>query len=77
VSKRQKRYERILKIPKDYRYEELVKVLEDVGYTLDTGSRGSHAVYRKPNSNTLTIPRTSPVKSYIIKSVLKEISELL
>lgn len=76
MSKRQKLYARILSMPKDLRYEELEKAILDCGYTLDH-TTGSHAIFTKPGCSTLTIPRKSPVKSYLIKHALDEIGDCL
>lgn len=76
MSRKEKLYQRILNLPKDLRFEELDKVLIACGYSLDR-TNGSHAVYTKINCNTLTIPRVTPVKSYLIRQVLTEIGEIL
>ncbi len=76
MSKKEKLYQRILGLPKDLRYEELDKVLIACGYELDR-TNGSHAVYIKLDCNSLTIPRVTPVKSYLIRQVLMEIGEIL
>lgn len=60
---------RLLDLPKDLRFDELEKILLWSGYTLDR-TRGSYAMYVKAGYPTLTIPISSPVKSYLIKQVL-------
>ena len=76
MSKKEKLYQRILRLPKDLRFEELDKVLTACGYELDR-TNGSHAVYMKLDCNPLTIPRVNPVKSYLIRQVLTEIGDIL
>jgi len=76
MTKKEKLYRRILSKPKDLRFEELEKVLLDCGYQLDHQS-GSHCVYTRPDSYPLTIPKKTPVKSYLIDQVLESISDFL
>ncbi len=80
MSKKQKLYKRILEKPKDFRFNELVKVIQDCGYTLDNVN-GSHYIYIHQDLQTLTIPNKTPVKSYLIDQVLdivrNELEELL
>lgn len=76
MSKRKKLYQRILNRPKDLRFDELEKIILNCGYTLNR-IKGSHAIYTKPNYETLTIPRKYPVKSYLIDYVLNSIGDCL
>ena len=76
MSKKKKLYQRILDKPKDLRFEELEKAVMDCGYILDH-TTGSHAIYTKPDSVTLTIPHKTPVKSYLIDQVLNVIGDCL
>ena len=76
MSKKQKLYQRLKDKPKNLRFAELEKIILDCGYVLDHTS-GSHAIYTKPNSITLTIPRKTPVKSYLIYQVLNAIEDCL
>ncbi|MEN4012124.1 MAG: type II toxin-antitoxin system HicA family toxin [Bellilinea sp.] len=76
MSKREKLYQRILSKPKDLRFQELKKVLLDCGYQLDHHT-GSHVIFTKAGCNALSIPDSTPVKSYLIKQVLAEIGECL
>lgn len=76
MTKKEKLLKRILGLPKDLRYDELDKILLASGYILER-TRGSHAIYTKAGANTLTIPRKSPVKSYLIEQVLEEIGDTL
>ena len=76
MSKRKKLYQRILSKPKDLRFDELEKVILNCGYTLNR-VKGSHTIYTKPDHETLTIPRKTPVKSYLIDYVLNRIEDCL
>lgn len=76
MSKKEKLFQRILGLPKDLRFDELDKMLVACGYELDR-TNGSHAVYIKENCISLTIPRVTPVKSYLIRQVLTEIGDIL
>jgi len=74
LTKKEKLYKRILSKPKDLRFKELEKVLIDCGY-ICKHIKGSHAVFTKLDSITLTIPIKTPVKSYLIDQVLTAIEE--
>lgn len=76
VSKQEKLVQRILNYPKDLRFEELEKVIFACGYLLDHNT-GSHAIYVRENYPTLTIPRKTPVKSYLIQQVILAIGDCL
>jgi predicted RNA binding protein YcfA (HicA-like mRNA interferase family) len=76
MSKKQKLLQRLLSKPKDLRYDELDKILQACGYTLDH-STGSHAIYSRRGARSLTIPRTTPVKSYLIEQVLDAIEDCI
>lgn len=76
MSKRKKLFQTILNKPKDLRFEELEKVIILCGYQLDH-TTGSHAIYTKKNAVTLTIPRKTPVKSYLLNQVLIAIGDCL
>jgi len=76
LSKRDKLLQRLLDKPKDLRFEELEKVILMCGYRLNR-NRGSHAIYVKVGSPTLTIPIKTPVKSYLIDQVLYVIEDCL
>ena len=76
MSKKQKLLELLLSKPKDLRYDELDKILLACGYTLDHVS-GSHAIYTRPGLRALTIPRKTPVKSYLIEQVLDMIEDCI
>lgn len=48
------------------RFEELRKVLESYGYTMNAPKGGSsHYTFRKPGKQPITIPRHEPIKKSI------------
>lgn len=76
MSRKDKRLKRLLDQPKDLRFDELERILLQVGYVHDR-TRGSHAIYVKAGYLPLTIPVKSPFKSYLFKQVLAVIEDLL
>lgn len=65
----------ILELSNDIRFDELKKVLEHYGYTINNPRKGSsHFTFRKPGSNPITIPKNQPIKKIYVKLV-KEIVE--
>lgn len=74
MSRIAKLLQRLLNQPRDLRFEELERILLRCGYSRDR-TRGSHAVYIKAGSPTLTMPIRSPVKSYLVKQVLAAIED--
>lgn len=65
----------ILEMSAEIRFEELRKVLEYYGYTMNNPRKGSsHFTFRKPGANPITIPRKQPIKKIHVKLV-KEIIE--
>lgn len=76
MTRKEKLYKRILSKPKDLRFEELEKVLINCAY-ICSHIKGSHAIFTKPNSITLTIPIKTPVKSYLIDQVLTAVEDCL
>ena len=74
MSKKEKLLEAIKNNPKNVSFENLKKILETIGYEgLNNG--GSHYVFRKNNSLSLTIPYKKPVKVIYVKQVIKIIEE--
>ncbi len=62
-------------LSKDLRFDELKKVLERIGYSMDKPNGGSsHYTFRKPNCNPITIPKHNPIKIIYVKKI-KEIVE--
>jgi len=65
----------ILELSNDIRFDELKKVLEYYGYTMNNPRKGSsHFTFRKQGANPITIPKNQPVKKTYVKLV-KEIVE--
>ena len=63
MSKFDRLLERITKLDKDLRFEELRKVVEYYGYTMRGPSGGSsHKTFRKPGKQPITIPQHDPIK---------------
>ena len=74
MSKKEKLIKAIINNPKNVKFEDLRKILEDMGYTaINRG--GSHFVFTKNNSKTLTIPYKKPVKVIYVKQVIQIIEE--
>ena len=75
MSKFDKLIKEILSISKDLRFEELKKVLEFYGYTMNSPRSGSsHYTFRKDGCNPITIPKHKPIKRVYVEMV-KEIVE--
>ena len=65
----------ILVLSNELRFDELRKVLEYYGYTMNSPRKGSsHFTFRKPGANPITIPKNQPIKKIYVKLV-KEIVE--
>mgnify|MGYP002626723644 CR=1 FL=1 len=61
---------RILSLSKDLRFDELKKVLEEYGYTMNQPRGGSsHYTFRKPGCMPITIPRHEPIKKTYVEMV--------
>ena len=72
MSKWQKLIERILSLSKDPRFDELRKVLERYGYTINAPKSGSsHYTFRKSGCNPITIPKNEPIKRVYVEMVKK------
>ncbi len=75
MSKFDRLLERITKLDKDLRFEELRKVVEYYGYTMRGPSGGSsHKTFRKPGKQPITIPQHDPIKRAYVEKV-KELIE--
>lgn len=75
MSRFDKLLQKIRALDKDVRFDELKKVLEYYGFTMDGPAGGSsHKTFRKPGAFPITIPRHDPVKRAYIEKV-KEIIE--
>lgn len=75
MSKFEKLLQRIQALPNDMRFDELRKVLEAYGYTMNNPRSGSsHFTFRKAGCNPITIPKHEPIKKVYVQMV-KEIVE--
>ncbi len=66
---------KIRNMSKDMRFDELKKVLESYGYTMNAPKRGSsHCTFRKAGCKPITIPKHEPIKRIYVEMV-KQIVE--
>ncbi len=74
MSQFDKLLKRIQALDKNLRFDEVRKILESMGYTMDSPAGGSsHATFRKPGSQPITIPRHNPIKRIYIVLVKEAI----
>lgn len=81
MSQFEKLLKRIHSLSKDLRFDELRKVLEAYGYTMNAPRSGSsHYTFRKPGCSPITIPKHEPIKKvYVImvkEAIESEVSDL-
>lgn len=70
MSKWDKLLARIYRLSNDLRFDELRKVLEAYGYTMDAPRSGSsHYTFRKPGSQPITVPKHEPIKKVYVEMV--------
>ncbi len=75
MSKWDKLLKRIYSLSKDFRFEELRKVLESYGYQMNAPKGGSsHYTFRKKRCMPITIPKHEPIKKVYVEMV-KQIVE--
>lgn len=75
MSKWDKLLKRIYSLSKDFRFEELRKLLESYGYQMKAPKGGSsHYTFRKAGCQPITIPRHEPIKKVYVEMV-KQIVE--
>ena len=75
MSQWDKLLQRITRLDKNLRFEQLKKVLESYGYIDQSPASGSsHHIFRNENKQSITIPKTSTIKTVYVKMV-KEIVE--
>ena len=75
MSKWDKLLKRIYSLSKDFRFEELRKVLESYGYQMNAPKSGSsHYTFRKAGCQPITIPKHEPIKKVYVEMV-KQIVE--
>ena len=78
MSKWDKLISRILNLSNDLRFDELRKVLEFYGYTMNSPRSGSsHYTFRKKGYNPITIPKHEPIKKVYVEMVRKVVEETL
>ena len=77
MSKYDKLLERVRKLDKDLRFDELSKVMSKCGYRMESPMSGSsHYTFRRNGFPPLTIPKHVPIKPPYIKKV-KKLLELI
>lgn len=68
--------ERIINLSNDMRFDELRKVLESYGYTMNQPRGGSsHCTFRKKGCAPITIPKKEPIKRVYVEQVRKIVEE--
>lgn len=80
MSKDRKRKDRLTKSPppKDFRWEELVTVMNDLGFEFDASSGGSHGhfVLRSDSNKTISTYRPHPSGIMYVKQIKEIVSKL-
>lgn len=74
LSKKDKLLKFIKNNPTNVKFEDLKKVLENIGYEAKNRG-GSHYVFTKKDSDSLCIPYKKPVKVIYVKQVIKILEE--
>ena len=74
MSKKDKLINFIKNNPKNVRFEDLKKILKDIGYVARNRS-GSHYIFTREYSKPITIPYKRPVKIIYVKQVLRILEE--
>ena len=59
----------ICSLSRELRFDELRKVLEHYGYTMQRPRGGSHCTFRKPGCSPITIPTHEPIKAVYVRMV--------
>lgn len=76
MSKWEKLLSRILSLDKNMRFDELRKVLESYGYSMQApGSGSSHYTFRKKGKSPITIPKHEPIKKTYVEMVRAVVEE--
>ena len=76
MSKFEKLLQKIKKLDKNLRFEEIKKVLEAYGYKMESpGSGSSHYSFRKEDVNLITIPRHKPINRVYVALVKEAIEK--
>ncbi len=75
MSQYEKLVERIKKLDKNLRFNEIKNVLQKMGYEMKSPSGGSsHMTFRKAGYSSITIPTHEPIKKIYV-SMVKEALE--
>ena len=75
MSRWDKLIKRILSLSNDLRFDELRRILESYGYTMNAPRSGSsHYTFRKEGCAPITIPKHEPIKKVYVLMV-KEVIE--
>lgn len=75
MSKWNKLLQRICSLSGNVRFDELRKVLESYGYSMNIPKGGSsHYTFRKPGCYPITIPKHEPIKKVYVE-IVKQIVE--
>ena len=70
MSSWEKLLDRIKALSNDLRFEELRRVLESYGYTMNQPRGGSsHFTFRKPGCAPITVPKKEPIKRAYVEMV--------
>ncbi len=70
MSKWEKLLKRICSMSSDIRFDELKKVLESYGYTMNAPRSGSsHYTFRKSGCRPITVPKHEPIKKVYVEMV--------
>ncbi len=76
MSKWDKLIKRISNETNDVRFDEVKRILEYYGYTMNySGNGGSHCTFRKKGKNPITIPKRQQIKKIYILMVKKVVEE--
>lgn len=66
--------ERMLRLPPEMRFAEVVSVLESFGWASERPTKGSHFVYEKAGLPSITIPKKHKrVKRFYLKRVIERL----
>ena len=70
MSQFDKLLQRIRSLDKNLRFDELRKVLESYGFTMNGPAGGSsHKTFRKDGETPITIPRHDPIKKAYVEKI--------
>ncbi|HWZ35427.1 MAG TPA: type II toxin-antitoxin system HicA family toxin [Mucilaginibacter sp.] len=80
MSRQEKLLKRLLAVPKDFTWDELIKVLAHFGYDELTGGKtgGSRRRFVDKNKNIITLHKPHPVnvvKQYALREVISHLEE--